>query len=256
MVRRHASPDAGAKAAKPAKPVPVEGAAKPRQPNNSAARVTRASTASPPDIARVLRERIALQQIPPGSKLSENDLAAEFRVPRTRAREALAVLEQRGLVERIPNRGAVVVRLEIADLAQLYEVREVLEGLCARMATIHGDRKLWQETLRFFEGPMAGYVADGDIDAYIAGYEAFRRQMVESAGNQVLTEMLDSILDKTQALIRRIIILPGRAAAGLQEHTHLLQAMCRGDADEAERLRRLNMRSAKAYLDRYQKYIL
>lgn len=227
-----------------------------RTPRSSAAQATLAPTLSPSDIARVLRERIAPQQIPPGSKLNENELASEFGVSRTRAREALAVLEQRGLVERIPNRGAVVVRLEIADLAQLYEVREVLEGLCARMATIHGERTRWQQTLSFFEGPMARYVAGGDIDSYIAGYEAFRRQMVESASNQVLSEMLDSILDKTQALIRRIIILPGRAAAGLQEHTNLLQAMCRGDADEAERLRRLNMRSAKAYLDRYQKYIL
>jgi DNA-binding GntR family transcriptional regulator len=209
-----------------------------------------------PDITRVLRERIATQEIPPGSKLRENELALEFGVPRTRVRETLSVLEQRGLVERIPNRGAVVMRLELSHVAHLYDVREVLEGLCARLATIHGDRARWQAVLAHFKGPMVRYVAAGDIDAYIAGYEAFRRELIDSARNPVLAGMLDSILERTQALIRRIIILPGRAEIGLAQHTAMLEAMCRGDADEAERLRRANMRSAKAYLERYQKYIL
>ncbi len=217
---------------------------------------SRARKVAPPDITRVLRERIATQEIPPGSKLRENELALEFGVPRTRVREALSVLEQRGLVERIPNRGAVVMRLELSHVAQLYDVREVLEGLCARLATINGDRARWEQAFAYFKGPMAKFVAAGDLDSYIAGYEAFRRELIDGARNPVLAGMLDSILERTQALIRRIIILPGRAEIGLKQHTAMLEAMCRGDADEAERLRRENMRSAKAYLERYQKYIL
>ena len=217
---------------------------------------SRSKRAARPDITRVLRERIATQEIPPGSKLRENELALEFGVTRTRVREALSVLEQRGLVERIPNRGAVVIRLELSHVSHLYDTREVLEGLCARLATVNGERARWERALAYFKGPMAKFVADGDIDAYIAGYEAFRREMIDGACNPVLAGMLDSILERTQALIRRIIILPGRAEIGLQQHTAMLEAMCRGDADEAERLRRENMRSAKAYLERYQKYIL
>jgi len=68
--------------------------------------------------------------------------------------------------------------------------------------------------------------------------------------------MLDSIYEKTQVLIRRIIILPGRAKAGLQEHQAVLQAMRQGDAAAAESLRRNNLRSAKECLMRYQKYLL
>lgn len=216
----------------------------------------RANKVAPTDITRVLRERIATQELPPGSKLRENELAVEFGVPRTRVREALSLLEQRGLVERIPNRGAVVMRLELSQVAHLYDVREVLEGLCARLATVHGDRARWKQALAYFKGPMAAFVAAGDIDAYIAGYEGFRREMIDGARNPVLAGVLDSILERTHALIRRIIILPGRAEIGLKQHTAMLEAMCRGDADEAERLRRENMRSAKAYLERYQKYIL
>ncbi|MCA3227790.1 MAG: GntR family transcriptional regulator [Burkholderiales bacterium] len=226
-----------------------------------AARGARAGAARPArqeaqDITLVLRQRIATQEIPPGSKLRENELALQFGVARARVREALSVLEQRGLVERIPNRGAVVMRLALSQVAHLYDVREVLEGLCARLATQNGDPAVWRAALERFKGPMARHVAEGDIESYIEGYEAFRRQLIDGACNPVLAGMLDSILERTQALIRRIIILPGRAEVGLKQHTALLEAMVRGDADGAERLRRENMRSAKSYLERYQKYIL
>jgi DNA-binding GntR family transcriptional regulator len=68
--------------------------------------------------------------------------------------------------------------------------------------------------------------------------------------------MLDSITEKTQVLIRRAIILPGRAALGLQQHRAVLAAMRRGDAAAAEELRRENMRSAKEFLQRFEKYVL
>jgi len=229
--------------------VPISRKAKPVAP-------PRRRRAAAPDITGVLRERIATQELPPGSKLRENELALEFGVPRTRVRDALSVLEQRGLVERIPNRGAVVMRLELSQVANFYDVREVLEGLCARQATLNAPRGQWQAALDYFKGPMARFVAGGDLDSYIEGYEAFRRQLIDAAGNPVLAQMLDSILERTQTLIRRIIILPGRAEMGLRQHTAMLEAMVKGDADRAEALRRENMRSAKAYLERYQKYIL
>lgn len=209
-----------------------------------------------PDIAGVLRARIATQELPPGSKLAESDLALEFGVPRSRVREALAVLEQRGLVERIPNRGAVVMRLEPSLVGSLYDVREVLEGLCARLATINGPKERWQRALAHFKGPMVEHVAAGRLDDYIRDYEAFRSEMIEASANPVLREMLDSILERTQTLIRRIIILPGRADLGLAQHTAVIEAMVAGDADRAEALRRANMRSARAFFERYQKYIL
>src|SRR5690606_22506451 len=87
--------------------------------------------ADAPSLLDTLRERIARQQIPPASKLREHEVALEFGVPRTQVREAFSALEQRGLIERIPNRGAIVTRLDIAQVFHIYHVREVLEGLCA-----------------------------------------------------------------------------------------------------------------------------
>ena len=208
------------------------------------------------DLQKILRERIARQEIAPGAKLGENALAKAFGVPRAIVREALCALEQRGLIERIPNRGAVVARLDLSQVFAIYDTREVLEGLCARLATQNVPPESWQDLVEMFDGPMVEHVARGDYEAFLAGYGLFRLRLLQAAANPVLSSMLDSIYEKTQAVIRRIMILPGRAQVGLGEHRAVLAAMRRGDAEEAERLRRLNMRSAKACLERYQSFVL
>lgn len=223
-----------------------------RAPKRAAARRQRPAD----DLLQVLRTRIAAQEIAPGAKLREQELAAEFGVPRARVRNALFALERRGLVERIPNRGAVVTRLDLPQVISIYELREVLEGLCVRLATQNAPPESWQELLDEFRGPMQRRVKEGDLDAYSAGYDRFRRRCIDAAANPLLAEMLDSIFEKTQVLIRRILILPGRTEMGLREHVAVLEAMRRGDAEEAEQLRRANMRSARAFLERYQKYVL
>lgn len=202
-----------------------------------------------------LRRRIAAHEAAPGAHLKEHDLAAEFAVSRARIREALANLESRGLVERIPNKGAVVARLDLDQVYAIYDVREVLEGLSVRLATANTDPAGWQDLVDTFDAPMGRHVDDGNFEAFIAGYELFRRRVQEAAANPVLSEMLDSIYEKTAAIIRRIIILPGRAPVGLAEHRAVLSAMRAGDADEAERLRRHNMRSAKAWLAQYERFV-
>lgn len=217
---------------------------------------SRGSTASVARIVEVLRGRIARQDVPPGAKLRETDLAEEFLVPRTRVRDALNVLEQRRLVERIPNRGAVVTRLDMAQAFHIYDLREVLEGLATRLATEKGPPERWRKELELFKGPMKDLVRDNELDPYIERYEALRRQIIDAAGNPILAEMLDTIWEKTQVLIRRILILPGRAEDGRRQHVAMLEAMVRGDAAEAERLRRAGLRSARAHLEKFQKYIL
>ncbi len=208
------------------------------------------------DIVQVLRERIARQDVAPGAKLGEQELAAEFSVPRTRIREVLGALESRGLIDRIPNRGAVVSRLELDHVFHLYDVRAVLEGLCVRLATENAPPETWDEFVELFGAPMDGFVANRDFDAFIVVYERFRRRIIEWARNPVAARMLDSIYEKTNVVIRRIVILPGRAKEGLSEHRAVVAAMRAGDGEAAERLKRINLQNAKDSLRRFQKYVL
>jgi DNA-binding GntR family transcriptional regulator len=216
----------------------------------------RTQAASVAHIVEALRGRIARQDVPPGAKLRETDLAEEFRVPRSRVRDALSVLEQRRLVERIPNRGAMVTRLDMAQAFQIYDLREVLEGLATRLATEKAPPESWKRDLDLFRGPMKELVAKNELDPYIERYEALRRKIIDAAANPLLAEMLDTIWEKTQVLIRRILILPGRSELGRRQHVAMLEAMARGNAEEAERLRRQGLRSARAHLEKFQKYIL
>lgn len=223
-------------------------------PSSSSSRARPRCTAA--GVASVLRRQIASRELPPGAKLRELDLAERLGTSRSRVREALVALEHRGLVERVPNRGAVVARLEARQAADLYDVREVLEGLCARLATLHGPKARWAKALKAFRGPLARLVDRGDLDAYVDAYEAFHAEMVEAAANPILTVILASICDRTQSVVRRTILVPGRAASGLRQHQRMLEAMCAGDADRAEKIRRETMRTAKAALERYRKYVL
>lgn len=209
-----------------------------------------------PDVLQVLRERIASCDLPPGSKLNDYELAKEFSVPRTRIRDAFLALEQRGLIERTPNRGAMVARLDAQQVFHIYDMREVLEGLCARLATLNTPNESWQDLLDEFSGPIEVAVKNGDFETYTEVYGKFRRRCVEAADNPELARALDNIYEKTQVLIHRIIILPGRGEIGVREHRAVLEAMRKGDAEGAERLRRANIHSAKIFLTRYMKYIL
>ena len=87
-------------------------------------------------------------------------------------------------------------------------------------------------------------------------YERFRRRCIEWARNPVAARMLDSIYEKTNVVIARIVILPGRALEGLGEHRAVVAAMRAGDGEAAERHKRTNLQNARNCLQRFQKYVL
>lgn len=208
------------------------------------------------EVVEALRSRIVNQELPPGSKLREMAVTKEFGISRVRVREALGVLEDRGLIERIPNSGAVVTRLEVEKVYELFQVREVLEGLAVRLATINSKPEDWGELLELFHGPAEDAVETGDLDFYVACINRFRDQCITLAENSVLTGQLDAIYDRTRVLIRRLVLVPGRAQQGLSQHREILRAMKEGDAERAEDLKRKNIRDAGQCFTQYQKYLL
>ena len=105
-----------------------------------------------------LRERIARHELPPGSKLLETDLSREFGVSRAKVRDVFGALEQRGLISRIPNRGAVVARLDLSQVFEIYDVREMLEGLCVRVAVQRSKPASWHDLVQLFESIEVGNI--------------------------------------------------------------------------------------------------
>ena len=208
------------------------------------------------EVLDVLRQRIVEGEYLPGSKLVENDLAQEFGISRQMARELLQDLESRGLVQKEPNKGATIRRIDLKTLFEIMELREVLEGLAARLATENTSAADWQDLVDAFGECMEEKVREKDLDGYLALVNKFQNRLLEAAANQELSDMADRIYAKMRIVQRRLILLPGRLRVGLDEHREILRAIVSGDAQKAEALKRGNLRSAIAMLKKYKKWVL
>ncbi|GMG84304.1 GntR family transcriptional regulator [Paralimibaculum aggregatum] len=215
-----------------------------------------AKSVSVDDVVNVLRERIVNHELPPGAKLREAPLAAEYGISRARLRDAFSILEQLGLIERVRNQGAIVTRLSAEQVDELFAMREVLEALAVRLATENAPKGAWDELTERF-GPQAERaIAEHDLDYYISIVTAFREQTIAASQNEILSQTLDGLYDRTKVLIRRLLLVPGRAQTGLIEHRKILAAMNAGDAVLAEQLKRENIRGACEWFRNYRKFIL
>jgi DNA-binding GntR family transcriptional regulator len=203
-----------------------------------------------------MRKRISSRALGPGTRIPEEDLALAYDLPRAKAREVLATLEDRSLIIREPNKGAVVAAVDMDTTYCLYEVREALDGLAVRLATLNSKPSDWDDIRELFGPSFEESLKAGDIDRHVAAIETFRSRVTQAARNPVLSDMIERIYDRTRITIRRVALLPGRAAAGILQYRAVLAAIMRGDADEAElRIRELN-RDARAYIERYKDYVI
>ncbi|RYF56854.1 MAG: GntR family transcriptional regulator [Comamonadaceae bacterium] len=207
------------------------------------------------DIVAELRQKIATQTLLPGAHIPEEEIALTYDIPRAKAREALATLEDRGLIVRIPNKGAVIASVDMASTYHLYEIREVLDGLAVRLATLNTTAEQWRDIEAQFGEPFEASLKSGDIDSHIATIEAFRRRIKEAADNPVLSDMIDRLHDRTAVTIRRVALLPGRAQEGVKQYRAIMAAIVQGNADEAEACARVLNRSAREYIERYKNFV-
>jgi DNA-binding GntR family transcriptional regulator len=188
-----------------------------------------------------IRAAILSGALKPGAKLTEQDLAAEFEVSRTPIREAIRQLEVEKLVSRTPFVGVTVTQLSPEEVIELLDIREVLEGLVARLATQNMDAFHLQR-LKKSQQQLAVCARKGDVAAYLDQALAFRRALVECCGNVTLSEHVLAIENRLRLTGSRTALLPGRMEAAIEEHEKLLAAIERRDAEGAERLNRERIR--------------
>lgn len=188
-----------------------------------------------------IRAAILSGELKPGSKLTEQDLAAQYDVSRTPIREAIRQLEVERLVTRTPFVGVTVTRLSPEEVLELLDIREVLEGLVARLATRNMDA-LHLQRLKKAQQQLTASAKKGDVATYLDNALAFRRILVECCGSATLSEHVLAIENRLRLMGNRTALLPGRLEAAIQEHGMLLEAVADGDAEGAERLNRERIR--------------
>ncbi|MGI8880253.1 MAG: GntR family transcriptional regulator [Jatrophihabitans sp.] len=193
-----------------------------------------------------LLESIFSKHIPPGSRLSVPALADQLGVSRTPIREAVLRLVREGLAVEQPRRGAVLVTFDHEELQSLYLVREVLEGLAARLAAEH----LTPESARELTEAHALHeraVSAHDLAAHYEHDSRFHELTRLASGNAAL---LDG-LTRVQAKVRLAMSTTSRRAGpemALRDHRKILEAILRRDPVKAEGEARAHIARLRSYL--------
>jgi DNA-binding GntR family transcriptional regulator len=192
-----------------------------------------------------LRRDIVEGVIRSGAKLSETDLAQKYAVSRAVIREAISRLETCHLVERKANVGARVVALSPEGLVELYQVRESLEGMAARLAATHMTDAEIADLGALLDSHFQK-VKSGDTYYQEAGDVDFHYRIVLGSKNGHLISML---MDGIYHLVRMYRVQLGmagpRVTTAFDEHKHIVQAISNRDAELAEMLMRRHILYSK-----------
>lgn len=196
-----------------------------------------------------LRSAILRGELPPNARLVELNLAAEYGVSRTPVREALKRLSAEGLVTSDSSRGLVVRGLTFREVEEIYEVREVLDGLATRLAA----RRISPEELsklRLLVDLMAEYMERGDVDGMVQANVRFHEVISEAARNNWLWLTVRGITDFIRRFSHTSYASAARNREVIEEHRRVIRALEQGDSDEAERLARQHVVNARSFLAR------
>lgn len=200
-------------------------------------------------IAQALRARLKAGAYAPGQRLIESELCEAFSVSRGPVREALRQLVADGLLTQEHNRGARVPRLTRAEIGELYRVREVIEGLAARMAAEHIDRSGNREKLRRLAAEMEATVASGDMAPYDVLNERLHALIVALADSPLLTRLFDQLTISAMRLQFRPLLVPEQPRRSHEEHRPIIAAIDAGRPDAAEQAMREHIRATRGSLD-------
>lgn len=193
-----------------------------------------------------LSEAIINGELAAGTKVQEIALAVRFGVSRAPLREALRRLEERKLLTRAPRLSARVTTLTPARIAELFAIREVLEGVAAREAAMKmrpADVDHLRDLLRQHEAALQ----EGEDDVYRQGTadDDFHFFIIKCSNNEMLHQILCNEYYNLIRLARRQHSrVPGRARRALLEHHQLVEALAERDGPFAEILMRRHIAAA------------
>ena len=182
---------------------------------------------------RTLRDAIVDGRFHPNERLVEADLAKLLGAGRTTVRAALVRLEQEGLVEREPNRGARVRRVSDREALEIEEVRVSLEQLMARHAAVNLTPEGLAD-LREMLNEMTAHVESGDPVGYSELNARFHSRIWALADLGVAERMLVNLKSQSIRFQYRTILQPGRPERSLREHARIVETLATRDPDASE----------------------
>jgi DNA-binding GntR family transcriptional regulator len=187
-----------------------------------------------------LREAIVRGRLAPNQRLVEAEMTSEFGMPRAAVRTALVRLEHEGLVEREPHRGARVRLVSEAEAVEILEARAALEGLAARQAALNLSASGASELREILERQRAALAEQDLLGASDVNAE-LHAKIVELSGHATAQRLIRALNSQMVRYQFRTILIPGRPAQSIEEHTAIVDALTGGQPEAAERAMRQHL---------------
>ena len=179
-------------------------------------------------VAQRLRQMLVEGRIAPGAKLNERELSERLHVSRTPLREAIKMLAAEGLVELLPNRGAVAVSLTEEDIANTFEVMAGLESQAGELAAQRiTEAELAEIQAMHFE-MMAAYTRR-DLSSYYTLNARIHSAISAAAKNPVLAQVYQQVNARLQALRFRSNQDGEKWKNAMKEHEKMIEALAAHD---------------------------
>ena len=200
-------------------------------------------------VADELRDAILRGEHPPGTRLRQEELAAQYGASRVPVREALRILESEGLVTTVANAGAWIARLSLDECVELYQVRERIEPLLLRYSMPH----LTAEQIIRLADLVEEMRQSRDVERFLVLDREFHLGSYAGAETTFLGPTVERLWNTTQHYRRAYTrLLDGESNRILHDEHHMLVTAIRdGDSDEAERVLFGHIRRTRLQLARH-----
>jgi DNA-binding GntR family transcriptional regulator len=200
---------------------------------NSSASSATVATAEPrllaAEVVERLRDMIIQGELAPGVKLNERVLCERLRTSRTPVREAIKYLASEGLVELLPNRGAIVTPITAATVREMFELLGALEALAGELACVKASDADIAE-IRALHYQMLAHHARGELAPYFRCNQEIHMRLVESAGNATLANTYRALNSRVRRARYMANLSRERWDHAVDEHQQILDALTRRDA--------------------------
>lgn len=183
----------------------------------------------------LIRDEIILCRLSPGEVLSESIVEERYGLPRASVRNALMRLLQERLIKAVGKKTRIVAPLTIGEIQDVFLLRKTLEPMAARMAA----GKVSERLLRVLDQACHEAYAPGDKAGELSFLNANRRfhlAIAEASGSYRLVQLLEQLHNEAMRMLYLGFKLQNRSDEWTHGHKHLLDALVKPDAQEAERI--------------------
>jgi len=189
-----------------------------------------------------IKEQIISEKLQPGQWLIERELCSAYGLSRTPVREVLWKLLADGFLEQAPNKGFVVRRLSLEQIFEIFQAREAIEGMAARLAASRRDDAVFASRLAGIRKDLVKVNVEQEVARSVELGRKLHRAIMEAAHNHLMDEIsvrLNNLTALTSNITKKSTAIEKQS---LEAHCRIIDALLEGDEEKSEKVMREHLR--------------